>query len=507
MIIGKDSTEGRRQSVRWGTGFVGFFILLFCILVGLLVAVVPAGVLIRLMVVPAAVCFVVLSWVLRRKNVGFPGKGVLSLLLIAVGLSVVWPRYIFFSLGGPFINPQTVSVFMSLAAIVIWIIYSPEMGAKFWSVAFSSGKIGALVFIWFSWRFVASVLGDFPLESVFDYVREFVYLSSFFIIGCAVACYEQGPKLMLRVLVVCGLIVSMLGLVEAFQEKNYFVQFAAGRDSQAVADALKTIILDKSRGGNYRAQSTFDHPIVFAQFVAAMVPLAVYFFLYEKGSGWRFFGLLLLPIGVLAIVKSGSRAGLVSLAVAFGFCVIVIWLRSITSKGFGKAFAIAGLPIFALGLGLSYFIVEELVQGRTQVEAGSSSVRLKMISDGATALSDSPLFGFGQGMALFKAGVVNTIGISTIDSYLLTIALDSGYVGLMLFFVVIATFSIKGGFAAVRLQGADGARSGLIVASILAIFATFAGLSIANNMTLLWLLIGSSLPLINKPARNLRGVS
>jgi O-antigen ligase len=209
--------------------------------------------------------------------------------------------------------------------------------------------------------------------------------------------------------------------------------------------------------------------------------------------------LLVIPVGILAILKSGSRAGVVSLAVALVFVGGVIWLRSFNSRGFGKAFAIAALPAFLFGLALAYYVVQELLQGRGQVEASSSSVRLKMLLDGVKALVDSPIWGFGHGMAIYKAGVISGgTGTATIDNYLLTIALDSGYVGLAIFIALIGTFAYKGAMAAVRLPGEEGARIGLIVASVLALVATFAGLSIPNNLTLMWLLVASGLPLINR---------
>jgi hypothetical protein len=335
--------------------------------------------------------------------------------------------------------------------------------------------------------------------SIFDLLRETVYLSSFLLLGAAVATYEDGARTLLRVLVLCGLAVACVGLVEAFTQRNPFARFASGGDSQEVAGALKTIMMDKLRGGAYRAQAVFDHPIVFAQFIAAMIPLGAYFVVYERGWFWRMAGLLIVPIGILAIVKSGSRAGIVSLAVAFSFVGFVVWLRAFNSRGFGKVWAIVAVPAALIGLVLTYLVVQQLLLGRSQVEANSSSVRLTMLLDGVKALADSPLVGFGQGMALYKAGVISgTTGLPTIDSYLLTIALDGGYVSLVLLIGVVSLVAWRGGIAAVQLPGAEGSLAGSLVAAVLAIFATFVGLSIASNMTLMWLLIATALPLINK---------
>ena len=494
-------TFDTRKKIRFPIGQIvaGLSLITVCVITGLLAALVPPGQLVRILVLPAGLGFLALCWMLRRDDAGLPRRGVFILLMIAVCLSVLWPRYVFFSLGGPYVNPQTLSVFASLAAIVFWAAYSPGFSKKFYSVIFSSSNIGLLVVMWLGWRLFASALGEFAVVSVFDYARDLVYVSSFFLIGCAIATYEDGPKWMLRVLVASGLMVATSGLIEAFIQRNYFVQFASGGDTQATADALKTIMFDKTRDGNFRAQSTFDHPIVFAQFIAAVIPLAAYIAFFERHWIWRLVGFLVVPIGVLAIVKSGSRAGIVSLAVALSFVGVFVWMRAITSKGFGRVFAIAILPILLFGLTIGYFVVQELVLGRSNSEAGSSAVRLKMVGDSVSALYESPLWGFGHGMALYKAGVISGhTGVATLDSLLLTIALDSGYVGFVLFLAIILLFSIKSGLAAIRLRDQEGARVGMLVASVLALIATFAGLSISNNMTLLWLLVAITLPSIKK---------
>jgi hypothetical protein len=122
-----------------------------------------------------------------------------------------------------------------------------------------------------------------------------------------------------------------------------------------------------------------------------------------------------------------------------------------------------------------------------------------MVWDSVSALSESPLWGFGHGMALLKAGVISGhTGVATLDSLLLTISLDSGYVGLALFLIAIAVFTIKSSLTAVQLRSEEGARVGMLAASVLALIATFVGLSIANNMTLLWLLVAIALPSFQK---------
>jgi hypothetical protein len=492
-----------KSSMSVGKLLGGLVVALFCVLLGLLVALLPPGLLIRLLVLPMGIGILGLCWLLRRKGAGLPGGLTLSVWLGAVFLSVLWPRYIFFSVGGPSVNPETLAVLASLALVAFWFVYSPEFSTKFTGVLFGPSRIGLLAMVWLAWRMLASLLGDYPLLSSLEYLRDLAYVSAFLLIGCAVVVYDGGPKWLLRVVVVAGFIAALLGLIEAFVQKNFFIQFASAGDSQAVSNALKTIAFDKTRDGSYRAQSVFDHPIVFAQFVAALIPLGSYLAFYERRWVWRLLGLMVVPVGFLAILKSGSRAGLVSIAVGLVFIMAFFWLRGMMSTGFKRAFSMLALPLFFVGLLLAYFVVQELVLGRSHVEASSTSVRLKMVADGVAALYESPAWGFGYGMAITKAGVISGhTGVATIDSFMLTIALDSGYVGLFLFLAVLVNFTIKGAVVAAKISSSEGAFVGMLVAAVLALAATFVGLSISNNMTLFWLLVAASLPYLNNAHHN-----
>ena len=277
-------------------------------------------------------------------------------------------------------------------------------------------------------------------------------------------------------------------------QKNYFVQFAAGRDSLAVASTLKTIAMDKFRDGGFRIQSTFDHPIVFAQFIAAMVPIALFALIYDKKIFWRGVALGFLVICLYALYKTGARSGAVSLAACFVLLSAIGWLKLIRSHGYGKAIAFAALPLVVVGLGLVYVVVQELVIGRSRVEASSSSVRLQMVSLGVAALRDSPILGYGYGSAVSKAGFFDRVaGTSTIDSLLLSIAVDAGYVGLALFLLVVSIFLVKGVLKTIQLTGADSARIAVLVSGTMAVFTTFITLSITSNLTLFWLIFMAAL--------------
>lgn len=471
-----------------------------CLVFGFAIAVMPPGFVVRLAALLLLIFFLGFAWALRSEKVGVPGAVTKLILGGTVFLSVVWPRYILFSVGGPYVSPYTLSAVIGLMISLFWIIYSPVVSARVYSLLFGIRTFGWLLMLWFAWRFITCLTGIYPLDSVVDFVREMLYLGSFILIGAVLLSIDGGGRILFRTVIFAGFIVCVIGLVEAFAQRNPLVKYAAGADTKGVADAIKTIAMDKGRVGAYRAQSVFEHPIVFSQFVAAALPLGVYTVFYDKSKFWKLVAILLIPIGLAAIVKSGSRAGLVSVAIAVVFLGGMAWLRGMTSKGVGRIVAIVAMPAFVFGAFVAYLGIQQLIVGRNSVEASSTSTRAYMFQRGFDALADSPLTGFGQGMAVFKAGVIGGEGTATIDSYILTVAVDSGYVGIALLLLAIGVFSN----AAIRASAVDqseiGARIAYCAAAVLAIFATFAGLSIASGLTLMWLLLFATLASMRKDA-------
>ena len=462
---------------------------------GMAIVLFPIGFFARLFLIFASLFAIVIAWISRVETNQAPDRLVFFWMILIVALSVIWPRYIFLNIGMlPRINPLTVSVMLGVGLVLFLMVNSPEFWRRVVGTMRRGGWIFKLIVMWFAWRFVANILGEYPLDSTVNFVREMFYISSFVLFGTVIASYDNGPNWMLRVVILTAVLVGLAGVIEAFQHSNLFVRFASQSEEGDLASTLANIAMKKIRLGEYRAQSTFDHPIVFAQFFAALMPLAFFAFLHEKHRFWRLLSFAVIPIALLAILKSGSRAGIISFAIAAAFLGLLFWVRALAHGRLSKATAIIALPALAAAISIAFLVLQEIAGGRSQIEAGSTNVRFLMLHYGMHALSQSPLWGFGHGLAITKAGITNPSGLITLDNYLLTVALDSGFIGFALFVATITAFALKGFAFSIRQRGLDGMFVGACVASVLALFSTFAILSIPNNMTLLWLLITATFP-------------
>lgn len=488
-----------RSKLSFPAFLFGAFLLITVAVFAFFIVSFPTGFVVRIAIIFFILLTLGLSWALRRQDNTLSDPIMFSLMVFVVSLSILWPRYIFFHFGGlPSINPYTALIMVGLYSIFVSFVYSPSFSARIAAVFRSSGWSGKLVLAWFVWRLLACFLGSEPLYSLVGFVRELIYVGSFFLFGCVLAANNGSAKWLVRAVVICGVIVGSAGVIEGVTQHNFFTKFATAGEEGDMSGALANVLLDKIRGGQYRAQSTFDHPIVFAQFLAALVPLAIYGLLRETSKFWRLVACIALPIALLAIAKSGSRSGIVSVVIAFGLMGCVMWLRAIAHGKISKVIAIVALPALLGAIGIGYLVLQELAIGRSQQEMGSSGYRLQMLNLGVSALFDSPLWGFGQGLAISKAGIVNPAGLATIDNYFLSIALDSGYVGFALMVLFLLVFSFKSLAFAIAESSADGLLVGACLAAVLAIVATFAGLSILNNMTLLWLLMTATFPFLGR---------
>ncbi len=470
-------------------------LLIPALLLGFMIGTFPPGFTVRVIALPIFIGFLILAWMMRSDKATMPGVLSMGMLVGTAALSVLWPRYVYFSIGGPQVNPLTLLTFASIVLALALIASSPALTARMAQVHRASKPIGTILLLWLVWRLIATLSGKYPFAAGFDFVRELAYLTSFYLIGTIIACSADGPRLLIRVLLGCALLLGAAGMVEAVLQRNPFVRFASGGATLSAIDALKVIAAEKVRGGSYRVQATFEHPLVFAQFLVAALPLAMYAVVWERSKLWRLVAILFIPMGLFTLYKTGSRAGVACLAGSLAFLGLFGWVKLVRSRGYGKAVAFAAVPAVFLGLAAVALLVEELASGRNRVEQGSSLVRLKMLQLGVRALQDSPALGFGQASAISKAGILDpATGVGTLDSLLLSTALDSGYVGLGLFLLFVLLVIGKGTLAALRLRGEQSARQIFLVSAVLAVFAAFITLSINSNLTLFWLLCTATLP-------------
>ncbi len=404
---------------------------------------------------------------------------------LLVYLAVLWPRLLVFALGFTNQTPlSALTVVMLLGAIFLFAtrpaVMRHYLGGNQLGVAV--GLFVALIIV----KYISAFAGQDPPGSVNVLNNTIAYYMSFFIIGLALFVDPRNEENFPRILLIAGLVAAALGIYEMIRQNALTVEFGwvfnFGAPQSLAGENLKA---NMYRGGLLRAKSTFAHPIVFGQFIAACLPLVFLVTPERRGKLWRW-GLSFIAFG-LAILASNTRSPLAGAAVALA----VYWGLGVVSSGRSRRGVFVAVAGAAIAL-IAFLVFGEdllgLLGGRTAEEASSSQVRSMMFERALFALDSSPLLGYGEGRAVYVAGVFSQSGTLTIDSLYLSYLIDNGYLGLGMFVLFFTYIFLVGIWASRRIQ--DGARKRRLNAVIAFTFAILFGqsvLSIQDNLIFAYL--------------------
>jgi O-antigen ligase len=363
---------------------------------------------------------------------------------LLVYLAVLWPRLLVFALGFTNQTPlSALTVAMFLGALFLFATRPAVMRHYY-----GSSQLGIAVALFLALilcKYISAFGGQDPPGSVNVLNNTISYYMSFFIIGLAMFADPRNEENFPRILLIAGLVAAVLGIYEMLRQNALTVEFGwvfnFGAPQSFAGENLKA---NTYRGGLLRAKSTFMHPIVFGQFVAACLPLAFLINPEGKSKLWRW-TMVFIALG-LAILATNTRSPLVGAAVSFavyGGLGILALRRSRT---------VIMLAIVIAALAMTIFLVfgedvTSLISGRTAEEVSSSQARNLMFERAFFALDGSPIFGYGEGRSVFVAGIFTAAGVLTIDSLYISYLIDNGYLGVgvfAIFFSYVFLVGIRG---------------------------------------------------------------
>lgn len=198
-----------------------------------------------------------------------------------------------------------------------------------------------------------------------------------------------------------------------------------------------------------------------------------------------------MPIFLYAIIKSGSRSGVV----AFSFSVAVMMMlvvyrnarmsRDVASSGL----AVIGVLLVLIFAVLAGYFLSDYVIGRTASEERSGYARIVMWARGIKIAAEQPVFGYGQDMGALVLGYVGGDQL-TIDSYYLSILLENGVVSLFVYCFMLGYAIYRGVCFGVSNKDVAGNSSIAIVTAIASFSAIKIILSLSHNHGILFLLMG-----------------
>lgn len=437
----------RREPVLGGyqrSRFCEFYALLlvlvhFAVLIAAAIAVVYLGpAALMSLSIPLVMLVLLIIWALPDSE--NPPLNLISALLFAfIGILVIWPDYLAFDLPGlPWLTAIRIVAVPLALAFLISLSTSSEFRSdvrKRLAVAPIAHQM-MLVFIAISF-FSILVATDVNVSTNKFIVALLYWFFPFY--GAVWVFSRDGTAIKLAYFIwIAALTTVIIGL---WEWRLQMVPWAGSVPSfLAIEDPIIQTILSgtaRSTTGIYRVQSKFTTPLGFAEFLAFSTPFVIYFTMYAHHWFLKVLALASLPLILNAILTTDSRLGFVGFVMSFLVLIGIFSLRAWVQRKdsiFGPALTIAYPVILISFLAATFFIgrLRALVWG-TGAQSFSSMAREEQVEMGMPIIWSQP-WGHGIGNAATVLDYRNLEGALTIDSYYLSVGLEFGVLGFLVFF-------------------------------------------------------------------------
>ena len=419
-----------------------------------------------------AIAAVVLLWVMPDLPLVWPSliRKTFFVMLIA---DLCVPNYYAVQFGGlPWISARRLATFALIAPFLIAIAASSDVRRR---IAERVGASSLIVICVAGYLFMA-VLSLFtsvtPSESMTTLVEALLsWYVPFFAMIYIVRDYDDAVFI-LKIICCCAVFITAMGLVEFFEHRNIFVDiFPRGMLQQLIENNPNLAMLlpgdaNHFRNGLYRAELAFVTPLSFGEFEIIVIPIGLFFALYRRSSFEKSLGWATVFGGIIGIFCSGSRGGYIGVLFSVAVFVAVWSIRKAVDNKASLAPAIVGLTgvvsfTFLIGLILFWKRAHNIVLGGGDAAASNQGRYAQWVA-GIPLIRSNPITGHG-----FAAGgyVIN----SSIDSYVLSVLLETGIPGLV-FFVGLAVLPIWYGL---RNFVSDMSESGAVAGALACSFIAF----------------------------------
>jgi O-antigen ligase len=241
---------------------------------------------------------------------------------------------------------------------------------------------------------------------------------------------------LLKIISVCALFNTGAGVVEFFLKHRFFIDiFPKGMLATMIENNPTLVNLlpnpQDFRNGLFRASSTFVTPLSFGEFQIIVIPIGLFFLLHRETLFERALGGAVAFGGIVGIFCSGSRGGFVGVIASVAVFVTFYSIRKAVSTRGSLVPAIAGLfGIIGFGCVIGLLLLShqahDMVLGGA-AQSSSTDARYLQWAVATPFIKSNPITGHGFGLG----GIIIELG--QIDSYILSLVVETGVLGLVFF--------------------------------------------------------------------------
>jgi len=408
-----------------------------------------------MLLTPIALLTMFVIWALPRTK-SAPTKLLTNMYFAFFVALIVWPNYLAISISGlPWITVIRLIGLPMAAVFLVSISTFPGMRQDL------NETLNHTPWIWK--LFVAFVVVQFltiPFSSaIFTSFSRFVIAqvnwTMIFFLSCYIFRVESRAQMWASLMLIMALLVVVIGGLEWRQSRvlwaGHIPSFLAVSD-----EAVQRILAGTTRLGMfYRTQSTFTTSLSFAEYLALTTPFAIHFAVEGTSRSARLAATMCVPVIFFGVITTDSRLGalgfFLSLLLYAAVWALRRWRTNPTSI-FGPAIVL-GYPLLFGGFVLATLFnlrLYRMVWGGGQYQF-STDARQEQIAMAIPKILHAP-WGHGIGQAADALQFYSPAGLLTIDSYYLTVALEYGVLGFIVYYGMFAAGIIYGSRAIFRTK-------------------------------------------------------
>ena len=383
-----------------------------------------------------AVAGLVLLWVMPDLPLVSPGliRKAFFVMLIA---DLIIPFYYAVQFSGlPWISARRLATFTLVAPFLVAVAASSEVRRQIMERV----RASLLIFLCATGFLAVAALSVLtsinPTESTSFLVDAVLSWYVPFFAMIYIARDRNDIVFLLKIISLCAIFNTTAGVVEFFLRHRFFIDiFPAGmlatmiENNPTLAGLLPNA--QEFRNGLFRASSTFVTPLAFGEFQIIVIPIGLFFLLHREVLFERALGAAVAFGGIIGIFCSGSRGGFVGVIASVAVLVACYSIRkAASSRGSLVPAIVAVLGILGFGCIIvaimSFHTLHDMVLGGA-AQQGSTDARYVQWAAGTPFIKSNPITGHGFGLG----GLI--IGLGQIDSYILSLVVETGVLGLAFF--------------------------------------------------------------------------
>lgn len=407
-----------------------------------------------ILIIPFIILSLLLLWLLPD-GAQAPDRALWRLFLLFTGVTFLWPNYLAIALPGlPWLSMRRIFGLIMGTVFLVSLASSRRMREEIINAMQSLPVLWKLIVAFFVAQIFSVIFSVYPVLAYKHWFNSQYAWTVVFFLSIYMFLRPGNVLGWAKLLSIAAVIISLIAIAE---QRNQMVLWANHIPPFFKIDdeIIDRILNPNFRSGKYRSQAIFSVSLAMAEFLALTFILILHRFMSKVSTRERLALFAALVATVTGIAMSGARVGFVGLVVGVAL-YFLIWgyrrYRESKTDVVGAALTYGYPALLAVATTLILTVdalrFRILGGGGSQISNDAREIQFDMAPP---VIMRRPIFGYGGGRGADALGYTTPGGDLTIDTYILSIVLDYGVVGFVIFYGAILYAGIKIGLLVFNL--------------------------------------------------------